>query len=171
MSARSAFGSIAAAGVLRGPLLVAAKPSSLSVVPLLVLASSYDAMLWSVACAADLWHVCEDGDAGTEMLRLKVSEAGSVVVEKLMEVERYSHVMHISSTVTGRLLPELDAWDALRAALPAGTVSGAPKVRHDYSLSTEWYSFVVLGMPPSQHHKAFLAQVTHQISSACWHER
>ena len=59
----------------------------------------------------------------------QVSEAGSVVVEKLMEVERYSHVMHISSTVTGRLLPELDAWDALRAALPAGTVSGAPKVR------------------------------------------
>nr|QKY14872.1 anthranilate synthase alpha subunit (TRPE) [Polytomella parva] len=59
----------------------------------------------------------------------KVSEAGSVVVEKLMEVERYSHVMHISSTVTGQLLPELDAWDALRAALPVGTVSGAPKVR------------------------------------------
>ena len=69
-----------------------------------------------------------------------------MVVEKLMEVERYSHVMHISSTVTGRLLPELDAWDALRAALPAGTVSGAPKVRHRYSLSTEWYIFVVLGM-------------------------
>ena len=60
---------------------------------------------------------------------VQVSEAGSVVVEKLMEVERYSHVMHISSTVTGRLLPDLDAWDALRAALPAGTVSGAPKVR------------------------------------------
>ena len=53
-----------------------------------------------------------------------------MVVEKLMEVERYSHVMHISSTVTGRLLPQLDAWDALRAALPAGTVSGAPKARH-----------------------------------------
>ena len=45
-----------------------------------------------------------------------------------MEVERYSHVMHISSTVTGQLLPGLDCWDALRAALPAGTVSGAPKV-------------------------------------------
>ena len=59
----------------------------------------------------------------------KVSCAGSVVVEKLMDVERYSHVMHISSTVTGRLLPELSCWDALRAALPAGTVSGAPKVR------------------------------------------
>ncbi|BDA45509.1 Anthranilate synthase alpha subunit 1, chloroplastic [Coccomyxa sp. Obi] len=59
----------------------------------------------------------------------KVSEAGSVKVEKLMEVERYSHVMHISSTVTGRLQPHLNAWDALRAALPAGTVSGAPKVR------------------------------------------
>lgn len=59
----------------------------------------------------------------------KVSVSGSVVVEKLMEVERYSHVMHISSTVTGKLLPKLDSWDALRAALPAGTVSGAPKVR------------------------------------------
>jgi anthranilate synthase component I len=57
-----------------------------------------------------------------------VSVSGSVRVEKLMEVERYSHVMHISSTVTGELLPQLDAWDALRAALPAGTVSGAPKV-------------------------------------------
>lgn len=59
----------------------------------------------------------------------KVSKTGTVVVEKLMEVERYSHVMHISSTVTGQLLPELNCWDALRAALPAGTVSGAPKVR------------------------------------------
>lgn len=59
----------------------------------------------------------------------KVSASGSVRVEKLMEIERYSHVMHISSTVTGALLPELDCWDALRAALPAGTISGAPKVR------------------------------------------
>ena len=58
----------------------------------------------------------------------QVAEAGSVRVERLMEVERYSHVMHISSTVTGKLRPELSAWDALRAALPAGTVSGAPKV-------------------------------------------
>jgi hypothetical protein len=58
----------------------------------------------------------------------KVSKSGSVVVEKLMEIERYSHVMHISSTVTGQLQPGLDSWDALRAALPAGTVSGAPKV-------------------------------------------
>ncbi len=62
--------------------------------------------------------------------RPQVSVSGSVVVEKLMEVERYSHVMHISSTVTGSLLPQLDSWDALRAALPAGTVSGAPKVRN-----------------------------------------
>jgi len=46
-----------------------------------------------------------------------------------MEVERYSHVMHISSTVTGRLRAGLDCWDALRATLPVGTVSGAPKVR------------------------------------------
>ncbi|KAG8061595.1 hypothetical protein GUJ93_ZPchr0003g16579 [Zizania palustris] len=58
-----------------------------------------------------------------------VSKPGSVKVEKLMNVERYSHVMHISSTVTGELRDELTCWDALRAALPVGTVSGAPKVR------------------------------------------
>jgi anthranilate synthase component I len=59
----------------------------------------------------------------------RVADVGTVKVEKLMEVERYSHVMHISSTVTGRLRAGLGCWDALRAALPAGTVSGAPKVR------------------------------------------
>eukprot|EP00270_Netrium_digitus_P006744 TRINITY_DN1945_c0_g2_i2.p1 TRINITY_DN1945_c0_g2~~TRINITY_DN1945_c0_g2_i2.p1 ORF type:complete len:346 (+),score=92.25 TRINITY_DN1945_c0_g2_i2:136-1038(+) len=59
----------------------------------------------------------------------KVAKDGSVRVEKLMEVERYSHVMHISSTVTGELKDGLTSWDALRAALPVGTVSGAPKVR------------------------------------------
>ncbi|KAG6383390.1 hypothetical protein SASPL_156859 [Salvia splendens] len=59
----------------------------------------------------------------------KVSKPGSVKVEKLMNIERYSHVMHISSTVTGELLPNLTSWDALRAALPVGTVSGAPKVK------------------------------------------
>ncbi|KAK7857398.1 anthranilate synthase alpha subunit 1, chloroplastic [Quercus suber] len=59
----------------------------------------------------------------------KVSKNGSVKVEKLMNVERYSHVMHISSTVTGELNDDLTCWDALRAALPVGTVSGAPKVR------------------------------------------
>jgi anthranilate synthase component 1 len=46
-----------------------------------------------------------------------------------MKVERYSHVMHITSNVTGRLRPGKTAFDALRAGLPAGTVSGAPKVR------------------------------------------
>ncbi|XP_028792661.1 anthranilate synthase alpha subunit 1, chloroplastic [Neltuma alba] len=59
----------------------------------------------------------------------KVSKPGSVKVEKLMNVERYSHVMHISSTVTGELPDHLTGWDALRAALPVGTVSGAPKVK------------------------------------------
>ena len=59
----------------------------------------------------------------------RVSKAGTVKVEKLMEIERYSHVMHISSTVTGHLLDDLGPWDVLRAALPVGTVSGAPKVR------------------------------------------
>lgn len=46
-----------------------------------------------------------------------------------MEIERYSHVMHISSTVTGKIKSHLNCWDVLRATLPAGTVSGAPKVR------------------------------------------
>lgn len=59
----------------------------------------------------------------------KVSKPGSVKVEKYMNVERYSHVMHISSTVTGELQENLTSWDALRAALPVGTVSGAPKVK------------------------------------------
>ncbi|KAK7280629.1 hypothetical protein RJT34_25694 [Clitoria ternatea] len=59
----------------------------------------------------------------------RVSKPGSVQVEKLMNIERYSHVMHISSTVTGELLDHLTSWDALRAALPVGTVSGAPKVK------------------------------------------
>ncbi|XP_004144668.1 anthranilate synthase alpha subunit 2, chloroplastic [Cucumis sativus] len=59
----------------------------------------------------------------------KVSKFGSVKVEKLMNIERYSHVMHISSTVTGELVDDLNSWDVLRAALPVGTVSGAPKVK------------------------------------------
>ncbi|RXH84769.1 hypothetical protein DVH24_033053 [Malus domestica] len=58
----------------------------------------------------------------------KVSKPGSVKVEKLMNIERYSHVMHISSTVTGELPDDLTSWDVLRTALPVGTVSGAPKV-------------------------------------------
>jgi anthranilate synthase component I len=59
----------------------------------------------------------------------RVSEFGTVKVDKLMFVERYSHVMHIVSAVEGRLKPELTAVDALRACFPAGTLSGAPKVR------------------------------------------
>lgn len=59
----------------------------------------------------------------------KVVEFGSVNPEKVMEVERYSHVMHISSTITGKLCSDLTSWDALRATLPAGTISGAPKIR------------------------------------------
>src|SRR5439155_17060536 len=50
-------------------------------------------------------------------------------LERIMDVERYSHVMHLSSTLTGRLRSGLDCWDALRNTLPVGTVSGAPKVR------------------------------------------
>jgi anthranilate synthase component 1 len=59
----------------------------------------------------------------------RVAELGSVAIGDLLAVERYSHVMHLSSTVTGRLKPGLTAFDALRASLPAGTLSGAPKVR------------------------------------------
>ena len=58
----------------------------------------------------------------------RVAAPGTVSVDRLMDIERYSHVMHISSTVTGTLAPGLGAWDALRAALPAGTGSGAPTV-------------------------------------------
>ncbi len=59
----------------------------------------------------------------------KVAKPGSVHLDAVMTIERYSHVMHISSTVTGELREELSAWDVLRAALPVGTISGAPKVR------------------------------------------
>ena len=59
----------------------------------------------------------------------RVSEYGSVSVPKLMYVERYSHVMHLVSAVEGKLRPELDAIDALAACFPAGTLTGAPKVR------------------------------------------
>jgi anthranilate synthase component 1 len=59
----------------------------------------------------------------------RVSAPGTVKVDELMEVEYYSHVMHIVSNVTGTLAEGKDAFDALRATFPAGTVSGAPKVR------------------------------------------
>ncbi|PAU75398.1 anthranilate synthase component I [Halomonas salipaludis] len=59
----------------------------------------------------------------------RISETGSVVVTDQMAVERYSHVMHIVSNVTGKLKPGLTAMDALRATFPAGTLSGAPKIR------------------------------------------
>ena len=59
----------------------------------------------------------------------RVAEYGSVELSDVMHVERYSHVMHISSTVTGKLAEGKTALDALRAGLPAGTLSGAPKVR------------------------------------------
>ncbi len=59
----------------------------------------------------------------------RVSEIGSVRLTEKMVIERYSHVMHIVSNVTGRLKPGFDALDALAATFPAGTLSGAPKVR------------------------------------------
>jgi anthranilate synthase component I len=59
----------------------------------------------------------------------RVSRAGSVEVGRFLQVERYSHVMHLVSEVSGRLRPDRDAFDGLLACFPAGTVSGAPKVR------------------------------------------
>lgn len=59
----------------------------------------------------------------------KISQIGSVKVEKYMTIERFSHVMHIGSTVTGKLKEERDSVDAVDAILPAGTLSGAPKFR------------------------------------------
>jgi len=59
----------------------------------------------------------------------KVSETGSVRVPRFMEVEKFSHVMHLVSHVTGCIAPGLNAFDALKACFPAGTVTGAPKVR------------------------------------------
>jgi anthranilate synthase component 1 len=59
----------------------------------------------------------------------RVSEPGSVHVSELMVIERYSHVMHIVSNVRGRLSAGRDAYDVIRASFPAGTVSGAPKIR------------------------------------------
>jgi anthranilate synthase component I len=59
----------------------------------------------------------------------RVARTGTVQVTDLMVVERYSHVMHLVSNVIGDLKPECDAWDLLRATFPAGTLSGAPKVR------------------------------------------
>jgi len=59
----------------------------------------------------------------------RVSEPGTVEVSELMEVERYSHVMHLVTHVQGKLQRNMSAFDALRACFPAGTVSGAPKIR------------------------------------------
>jgi anthranilate synthase component 1 len=59
----------------------------------------------------------------------RVAQSGTIRLDRIMDVERYSHVMHISSTITGALREGLDCWDALRATLPVGTISGAPKIR------------------------------------------
>ncbi len=59
----------------------------------------------------------------------KISEFGTVNVEKYMEIQRFSHVMHIGSTVSGQIREDKDALDAIDAILPAGTLSGAPKIK------------------------------------------
>lgn len=59
----------------------------------------------------------------------RVSETGTVRVETLHAIQRFSHVMHLGSTVTGQIRQDLDALDAIQAVLPAGTLSGAPKIR------------------------------------------
>jgi anthranilate synthase component 1 len=59
----------------------------------------------------------------------RVAKVGTVKVDDVMTVERYSHVMHITTNVTGQLAEGMTAFDALRVSLPVGTVSGAPKIR------------------------------------------
>jgi anthranilate synthase component 1 len=59
----------------------------------------------------------------------RVSQPGTVTVKDFMITERYSHVIHLVSRVEGKLKPEMSAYDALRACFPAGTLSGAPKIR------------------------------------------
>jgi anthranilate synthase component 1 len=59
----------------------------------------------------------------------RVCRFGSVRVDDFMSVERFSHVAHITSRIVGELAPKADAWDALAATFPAGTLSGAPKIR------------------------------------------
>ena len=59
----------------------------------------------------------------------RVCEPGSVKVPELMKIEPYSHVMHLVSSVTGRLSPKANAFDLFQACFPAGTVTGAPKIR------------------------------------------
>ena len=59
----------------------------------------------------------------------RVSVPGTVEVTELMQVEHYSHVMHLVSHVTGRLRPDMSTYDAIRSCFPAGTLSGAPKIR------------------------------------------
>jgi anthranilate synthase component I len=59
----------------------------------------------------------------------RVSQPGTVQVTDCMEIERYSHIMHLVSNVVGQLRPEVSSYDALRSGFPAGTVSGAPKIR------------------------------------------
>ena len=67
----------------------------------------------------------------------RVADFGSVRVPAFMEIERYSHVLHIVSRVEGDLKPGTSAMDVLRACFPAGTVSGAPKIRAMEIRSTE----------------------------------
>ena len=59
----------------------------------------------------------------------KISEMGSVSVDKYLSIERFSHVMHIGSTVSGQIRDDYDAVNAIDSILPAGTLSGAPKIR------------------------------------------
>jgi anthranilate synthase component 1 len=59
----------------------------------------------------------------------RVCETGSVKTESLMQVEKYSHVMHLVSRITGQLRGDLDMFDLVRAGFPAGTLTGAPKIR------------------------------------------
>ena len=88
-----------------------------------------------VALETELRHDAKEMAEHTMLLDLgrndigRVSTPGTVEVTQMMDVERYSHVMHLVSHVSGKLVPELNAYDVLRSCFPAGTVSGAPKIR------------------------------------------
>jgi anthranilate synthase component 1 len=81
--------------------------------------------------------ICDDKERAEHIMLVdlgrndlgRACEFGSVTVDRLMEVERFSHVMHMTSTITGRLMKGRDQFDLFRSAFPAGTVTGAPKIR------------------------------------------
>jgi anthranilate synthase component 1 len=129
------FGDFQIAGASPEPLLTVARDGQVSTRPIAGTRARGADALQDERIAREL---LEDPKERAEHVMLvdlgrndlgRVCEAGSVAVETFMAVETYSHVMHIVSSVAGRLRGEVTPMDALRSVLPAGTLSGAPKVR------------------------------------------